>query len=248
VSFEQCGNVLVGITLILKERRQSIMRTRYLLFGLVLMVCVSLPCAGIAEVFENNFDDGDISDWEWINKTDTSVVENGEAYLDCTNFPQQVILLSPVSAKNFTATVDMKVVNQYADGVFVFRYQDPDNYYSLFQGSGKIRLNGQGGSAVADQDIEIANKAHMLNQYVTYKIAAEDENIRVYVDDAEIMNIDDSTILEAGRIGLTINMWRKTLHFSAYFDNFRVESDEIRLAVDAAGKLTSTWARIRAGD
>lgn len=224
------------------------MQARCFSVGVVLVVCVFLPCAGMAGVFEDNFDDDDISDWEWINKTDTSFVENGEVYLDCVNFPQQVILLSPVSAKNFVATVDMKVVNQYADGAFVFRYQDPDNYYSLFQGSGKIRLNGQGGAAVADQDIEIANKAHLLNQYVTYKIIAEDKNIKVYVDDTEIMDVDDSIILDAGRIGITINMWRKDLHFSAYFDNFRVESDEIRLAVDAANKLTTTWASIKARD
>ena len=120
-----------------------------------------------------------------------------------------------------------------------------DNYYSLFQGSGKMRLNGQGGAAVQDQDIKIADRAHQLNQYVTYKIIAAGKNIRVYVDDTEVMNVEDSTIPEAGRIGLTINMWRKDLHFSAYFDNFRVESDEIRLAVSSAEKLTATWAGIK---
>ena len=215
------------------------MKAKYILPVMAILWCILLPCVGLGDDFFEDFDDNEVPDWEWIGKTDGSKVENGEVYMETLNFGQRVLILSPISVKNFTATFDMKIIT-YADGSLVFRYQDPNNYYSLFQGSGKVRLKK------LNTDIEIVDKAHTKDQYVTYQVIAEDDNIEVYIGDEEVMAVKDSSILEKGRIGFLINIGQRAdVVYSAYFDNFRVESKERFMAIDAADTLSTTWGSIK---
>ena len=209
--------------------------------GVIALMYVFLPCSGIADEFFDDFDDNDVLGWEWINKTDTSVVENGEIYMDSANIAKTVMLLSPISVKNFTATYDMKVVNAPAGGL-VFRFQDISKYYVIHQGTGKLRLRNVT-TNLADGD-----KGQTANQYVTYKVVVEDDDITVYINDEEFLNASDSSIPDKGRIGFIINSGGDAgvLHHT-YYDNFRVESIETLMAVAAADKLTTTWAAVKFG-
>lgn len=216
------------------------MKQGYLLITTIFMMCTFLPYAGFADEFLDDFDDDDISDWEWINKTDESGVEDGEAYMNSATIPQKLILLSPISVKNFTATYDMKVINAPAGGL-IFRYQDIDNYYFVHQGTAKLRLRRG-----AEPDILGVDKSQVANQYVTYKVVVKDDHITVYMDGEEILDANDSSIPQKGRIGFIVNSNADlTLHHT-YFDNFTVESEEFLMAVDIMGKLASTWGQLKA--
>ena len=146
----------------------------YLMFTTIFMMCASFPCVSFANEFFDDFDDDDISDWEWINKTDESEVKDGEVYMNSATIPQKLVLLSPISVKNFTATYDMKVVNAPAGGL-IFRYQDIDNYYFVHQGTGQLRLRRG-----AEPDILGVKKSQVANQYVTYKVVVKDDHITVW--------------------------------------------------------------------
>ena len=138
----------------------------------------------------------------------------------------------------------MKIVGDFADGGLIFRYQDPDNYRAIFQGRNKIWLTR------GVEMLEQVDHPQIQNKYVTYKVVAQNDNVTVLVNDKEVVDYEASTIPDAGRIGLLINIkvqGANTNNFplTVHFDNFQVESDEIKAAVDAAGKLSVTWSQLK---
>jgi hypothetical protein len=157
------------------------------------------------------------------------------------------MLLAPeeVSVKNFTASVDIKI-EIHCHGPLVWRYQDDQSFYGVEQRAVKIRFRkGDGAFALRD------NVNQQVGQYVTYTVVAKDDKFTVSrgegKDEEELHELIDSSISDSGRIGIGVCLDRAANStFRTYFDNFRVESDDIK-AVNAAGKLSTTWSRLKAG-
>lgn len=223
------------------------MQAKWLLLGMSIALCVFLPCAGIADEFFDDFNDNNIDDWEKVgDKAGKIEVVDGQVLMEADGARTMLLAPERISVKNFTATVDIKI-DTFVHGPLVWRYRDPQNFYGVEQRSVKIRFR-MGEKAFDLKD----NVNQIAGQYVTYKIVAKGDKFTVSRDDGKrdevLHELIDGSISDAGRIGIGICLDRTAnVIFRTFFDNFRVESDELKLSsVDSAGKLSVTWGQLKA--
>jgi hypothetical protein len=213
---------------------------------MAIVLCVLLPYKGMSDEFFDDFDDDNIDDWEEAGDKNGKIeVVDGQILMEATG--ARTMLLAPeyISVKNFTVTVDIKI-ETHVHGPLVWRYQDPQNFYGVEQRAVKIRFR-MGDTAFPLKE----NVNQQVGQYVRHKVVAENDKFTVYRgegrDEEELHELVDGSLPNAGRIGIGVCLDRGGANYRTFFDNFRVESDELKLSpVDSAGKLSVTWGRLKA--
>jgi hypothetical protein len=196
--------------------------------------------------FFDDFDDNNIDDWEEAgDEVGLIEVVDGQVHMEATGARTMLLAPEEVSVKNFIATVDIKV-ETYVHGPLIWRYQDPQTFYGVEQRAVKIRFR-KGDQAFPLKE----NVNQVVGKYVTYKVVAKDDTFTVFRIDGkneeELHELIDATISDAGRIGIGACIDRGGANYRTFFDNFRVESDELDLgAVDSQAKLPVAWGMLKA--
>ena len=219
---------------------------RYFLSITAVVLSMVLPGLAAAGEFFDDFDDDNIDDWEVVGDEAGKIeVVDGQVLMEASLARTMLLAPEEVSVKNFTATVDIKV-ETHVHGPLIWRYQDPQTFYGVEQRAVKIRFRK------GDQAFPLKDGVNqVVGKYVTYKIVAKDDTFTVSRIDGkneeELYELIDGSISDAGRIGIGLCIDRGNANYRTFFDNFRVESDEINLqAVDAAEKLPVAWGQLKA--
>jgi hypothetical protein len=131
-----------------------------------------------------------------------------------------IAIFDGISLRDGDVSVRIKPVSGREDqgGGLVWRYRDPNNYYL-------VRANAMNNS-IAVFKIQDGRRSVLrsgvrhdipLNRWSLLKVSARGPRFQIYVDHRRIMEGQDSTFTESGKVGLL------TLTDSVmYFDDFRV--------------------------
>ena len=121
-------------------------------------------------------------------------------------------------------TVAFKSVEGEIDqgGGIVWRYQDADNYYIARMNP--LEENYRFYKVVDGKRTQLATREGLsvpAGEWHTLEIEHEGNKIECELDGEDILEFEDDTFQEAGRVGL----WTKA-DAQTYFDNFAVENDD----------------------
>ena len=103
----------------------------------------------------------------------------------------------------------------------VWRYQSLMDTYTLEWDTKKSALAL---AVLVKGQRKILGKKRMplpANQWATLSVDFHDSNIQCKVDDKPVLNFKDSTLMEAGKVGLLLQS-----DVTMYFDNFRICGDD----------------------
>lgn len=161
----------------------------------------------------------------WIVQPDPSTPAAGNVLAqldeDDTNFRFPVAVLDEPKLADINLSVRCKAVSGRVDQAcgIVVRYQDENNYYITRANAleGNIRLyTVRDGSRdeIASHSIEVTR-----NDWHAYRLELRGDHFQVFWDDHRVLDHNDETFRQAGRVGL----WTKADSVT-YFDDLRVEA------------------------
>jgi hypothetical protein len=130
-----------------------------------------------------------------------------------------IAILNAVTMRDGDVIVRLKPLTGQPDqgGGLVWRYRDPDNYYS-------VQANSSGSQV---QVFKVENGRHTslgavkhelpANNWRLLKVSARGTRFQVYVDHRRIIQGNDGTFMDGGKVGLSTQADSVT-----YFDDFQV--------------------------
>ncbi len=143
---------------------------------------------------------------------------------------------------DYTATLDIRSTDD--DGIgFMFRYQDPANYYKLGMDSQRgfaTLFKMQGG---VETTLATANNQYLTNTTMRLEVSAVGSEIRVLLDNNDLFGLIDDDGIPAGTVALY--SWGNN---GAYFDNVTVdEVPDLLMEEHFDGATTGGWSEIDEG-
>lgn len=166
-----------------------------------------------ATLFSEDFS-GNLSQWQVvyysaaIQLAELDLIPQIQTYNSPTDTHAPLIVAGDTAWKDYVYQVKMKTTRQlrpsnpnpWEVGWLIFRYVDAKNFYYFIHKTNGIELgklvNG------SQQFIYTAGSPELvIGSAHTYKIAVKGTNIKVYIDDQQVVNVNDSSF-SSGKIGL----------------------------------------------
>jgi VWFA-related protein len=216
-----------------KKSRGVAMKTSILVF--IAFMLLSLVCyvsSAYADlIFQDTFEDGNANGWMAKNASNWRVIQDqGDFAYNLWNpgtsvtgqTLQEWSILAGQQMDDFMFSCKIRVAanlteNPRAGCALIFRYQNANNYYFIIinAAANQTKLMKRLGGI----DIELAQNDRQIikdNMYHQLQIDAAGEQVIVRFDDAQILSIEDNSIL-SGAIGLA------AIDFPAFFDDIALE-------------------------
>lgn len=132
----------------------------------------------------------------WLVSSGTWTIQGGKAV--CTVSTGDNWITTDVGAASYTYTVDIALSTE---GVLVFRFVDDTNYLLLVYTAAMIRLYQR----VAGVFTELTNAVVAAGATDTVKVAPNAGNVKVYLNNALVIDFNTAQFQTATRIGLRVN-------------------------------------------
>ncbi|MHC4474523.1 MAG: right-handed parallel beta-helix repeat-containing protein [Planctomycetota bacterium] len=181
--------------------------------------------------FRDDFNDGDYAGWQIVDQGNTStpsswsastgeMIQSSNIYTEPTSDERflgtYALCRHQMHWGDYEVTVSMKALDDERMGV-MFRYVDPNNYYRFaWNGTSPDRrlVKMEDGSVTTLQQ---DNSSYVVDQWYQLKIAVRRENLKVFVDDVPVFDVNDGNF-SSGAIALYCWGNRGT-----YFDDIEVK-------------------------
>jgi hypothetical protein len=165
---------------------------------------------------------GEGSIWKVV-KDDTAPSKSGYALAQTAEGPSSlfnVCVKEDGKYKDVELSVSFKAIAGKKDqgGGFVWRYQDPNNYYicrmNPLESNYRVYkvVNGRRSAEFQDAEVNVP-----VGEWHRLKVKMKGDHIECFLDGRKVLDVRDSTFLQAGQVGL----WTKA-DAQTYFDNFTV--------------------------
>jgi hypothetical protein len=175
--------------------------------------------------------EGGAPQWEILSDPSAPSKPNvlAQTSTDKTSGRFPLAIYEKASLTSGSLTVRFKPVSGERDQAagLVWRYQDPDNYYIVRANAlenNVVLYKVEGGKRISLAPKGTPSKTYGVKHKVpglawsTLQVRFEGPRFQVYFDGARIMEVEDSTFLSAGKVGL----WTKADSVT-YFDDLRIE-------------------------
>ena len=163
----------------------------------------------------------------WVVKEDASAPSGGKVLAqtsaDTTDYRLPLCVYEKFIAKDVEVAVRFKAVSGKVDqaGGLVARFQDKDNYYivranALEDNVRLYRVVGGDRKQFAGKNVKVS-----ASEWHTLKLAVKGNHLTVFFDDVRLLEADDDTFTQPGKVGL----WTKADSVT-YFDDLTIESHD----------------------
>ena len=163
----------------------------------------------------------------WVVKEEPAA-PSGEKVLaqtstDTTDSRFPLCIYDKITARDVEVAVRFKAVSGKVDQAagLVARFQDKDNYYivranALEDNVRLYRVVGGDRKQFAGKNVKVS-----ASEWHTLKLAVKGNHLTVFFDDAQLLEADDDTFAQPGKVGL----WTKADSVT-YFDDLTIESHD----------------------
>jgi hypothetical protein len=220
---------------------------KHIVIGLALLLLTTSVWAG---TLRDDFDDGDMDEWDVSEAGPIWEVKDGELVITPRGFPVDFLIGEP-TWENYTVRVRTRIVKHRSTGniestsVLVRRESLMSLYVFGFgnRGGGKIAfaLYAQGGPPA--RHFVSDPFQWELDTWYNLKVTAEGERFWFYVDNRLMIHYTDDTYPK-GKVGIGSAHVGTTAHF----DDFSVTGDDVPdldLSVSPEEKLATTWGKVK---
>lgn len=172
---------------------------------------------------------------EWNVAVDNSAPSAPNVLAQTGEDTYNLVLLDDLSYKDLDISVKVKAISGGWDkgGGFVWRAKDDKNYYVIRYNPGEDFQPIDVRKMVNGQREMIAKTANITcdEEWHTVRVTMEESKMKIFFDNEEILDADDSEFPEAGKVG----MWSKAEAVSN-FDDFTVIdlSTDVKLIKNSA--------------
>ncbi|MHC4647808.1 MAG: right-handed parallel beta-helix repeat-containing protein, partial [Planctomycetota bacterium] len=185
----------------------------------------------LAESFREDFNDGDYTGWQIVDQGNYStpsswsaatgeMVQSSNIYTEPTSdwrlLGTYALCTQDMPWGDYEVSLSIKSVDDDWMGV-MFRYVDSDNYYRFaWNGSnGNRRLVKMVNGAVTTLQQDAST--YVGDQWYRARIAVRGENLRVFVDDVKVFDVNDASFSNGA---IALYCWANA---GTYFDNIEVK-------------------------
>ena len=218
-------------------------KTFYCIFGSLLFVVFAMQVSALDYDFE---DDNQMDDWvaQGAGNGGTWAIENGELSGTTTGY-QELFLVGSEEWTDYTIEFRGKLTGGRVLGMS-FRYTDTNNNYRLnlyedLDNADNFYVYVRTAGAFSEV-MKVPLGEIDKDEWYDLKIEVEGDSIKAYLDGELKIEAQNGAHPEGG---IAFQGETNTI---AQFDDLVVEGTGIASSpVDAAGKLTSQWARIKSG-
>jgi hypothetical protein len=221
---------------------------RQVVIGVALLLLTTSVWAG---TLRDDFDDGDMDEWDLSEAGPIWKVKDGELVITPRSFPP-LFCIGEATWENYTVRVKAKIVKNQANPgwiegpqVLVRREALMRAYAFGFgnRGGGKIAYAFYGAGGLTVRRVVSDPFEWELDTWYDLKVTAEGGQFWFYVDNRLVIHYTDDTYPK-GKVGLAASYQKTTVHF----DDFSVTGDDVPdldLSVSPGAKLATTWAQVK---
>lgn len=187
--------------------------------ALALAVVVTMPviCAADDPPWKPLFNGRDLSGWERKNGTATYQVDDGAIVGTTAEGSPNSFLCTTEDYGDFELTLEVKVDDPLNAGIQIRSVSSPDRQAGRVHGPQvEVAVNGTAGYIYGealgtgwlskDRDDPAANAAFRSGEWNHYRILAEGNRIKTWVNDVPVADlVDDTTGMSRGFIGLQVH-------------------------------------------
>lgn len=238
----------------MQAKRSLVNPVVLMVIGISISFLLVLPSVFLESAFAllENFNDGKADDWtpiqgEWEVKDGEYCQRDTDWTTTATKETYHRSFFGSLDWKDYTLEAKIKILDGGATapiaGIFfrVTEISDQGDYYlwryDLRQGREPALIKSPNITLIGDQVVGFPTPE--FKQVVVLRAEVEGDNIKCFLDDELQFEVSDASFTE-GAIGLG------TFNAEACFDDVLAEGPGIpATSVSWAGKLTTTWARIR---
>jgi hypothetical protein len=220
---------------------------KHAMIGVALLLLATSVWAG---TLRDNFDDGDMDEWDLSGAGDIWEVKNGELVITARSSPVE-FFIGETTWDDYTVRVRTRIVKHQStgniEGSSISVRKEPESTYVFGFG------NRGGGNKIAFAFYAQGDPTarHFvsdpfeweLNTWYDLKLTAEGDQFWFYVDNRLVIHYTDD-VLPKGRAGIAAGFSGTTAHF----DDFSVTGDDIpdlNLDVSPQVKLATTWGQVK---
>ena len=222
------------------------MDMKHAVIGVALLLLTTSVWAG---TLRDNFDDGDMDEWDLSLAGDFWKVENGELVITPRGGLPVQFYIGETTWDDYTVRVKTKIVKHRSTGFIegsniVVRRQLPMHGYGFVFGErggnrGAMAFYSKGNITV--WHFEFKPFQWKLNTWYDLKLTAKGDRFLLYVDDQLVIDYTDD-VHSKGKVGIGAGVSGTTAHF----DDFSVTSDDISgFSVSPKAKLAATWGQVK---
>ncbi len=221
------GEKIIGIILILA-------------ITISLFPLLNLNAAGAQTLLFEDFEDQTANGWT-VERGQWSIVNFGSSYKYDTQDEDNIArsYVGESSWSNYSVEVDLEV-NSWGSASSMLvgvmgRYLDSDNYYMFVYDSGQLKIRKKVSGSIID--IASRNFTFSLNDTYTFRAELSGSNLKLYVNGAEQLSINDNTF-SSGKAGLI------TCYANAKFDNVLIQTESqspVLLFEDFEDQTANGW-------
>jgi hypothetical protein len=215
--------------------------------GVALLMLTTSVWAG---TLRDNFDDGNMDEWDLSEADPFWEVKDGELVITARAFPVQ-FFIGETTWGDYTVRVRTRIVKHRATGN-IEGPAIPVRRESLMHTYG-FGLGTRGGGKIAYAFYVQGNTTPRhyvseafqweLDTWYDLKLTAEGEQFWFYVDNRLVIHYTDN-VYSKGKVGIASAFNGTTVHF----DDFSVTGDDVpdlNLAVSPEVKLATTWGKVK---
>ena len=223
---------------------------KHAMIGVALLMLTTSVWAG---TLRDDFDDGDMDEWDLSKAGNIWEVKNGELVITPRSSPV-VLSIGETTWDNYTVRVRTRIAKHQTTGniegpnIVVRRQPLPEHHLYVF-GLGTRGVSSKMAYAFYVQGD--TTPRHFvsepfeweLDKWYDLKLTAEGERLFFYVDNQLVIDYTDG-VYPKGKVGIA-SAFRGT---TAHFDDFSVTGDDVpdlNLDVSPEVKLATTWGKMK---
>ena len=222
---------------------------KHIVIGVALLLLTTPVWAG---TLRDDFDDGDMDEWDLTEASGIWEVKDGEFVMTPRSFPS-LFYIGKTTWENYTVRVKARIVKHQSTGWLegphvLVRRQALPGHTNVFgfgnRGGGKIAFAFYAiGRDQAPMRFVSDPFEWELDTWYDLKVTAEGEQFWFYVDNRLMIHYTDDTYPK-GKVGIGSSFNGITVHF----DDFSVTGDDVpdlNLDVAPEEKLATTWGQVK---